>query len=381
MKFNLPTREQCQEIVKKSEAFYCTETTIEGQKVEMLDYRLASISDFVDNDAFELRGLTFIYDENTDEWKRNILLNKFFNYSQTLGWMPDDLDNKVISRIQNKEDGSVISFVKFQNGKVRAKSKMSFTSQQAVMAQEIYDTNLNLRNALEYSFNTDSTLIFELTSPENQIVLEYSETKLILLQIRESTVGYYYDDILFNFYKKHYSLECTKDFSDYSLEDLLDMKKTLKGIEGWVVTFDDGQMCKIKTDQYLELHGLVGPDAFRENLLVQSILNNTIDDVISALVPGTKKDKIIDMTERVTHHFNHRVVMFKELRRKYFQDFKEDRKSFALEYRNEELFSGVMKTLFYNSEDIEQVSESQVKEHILKKCLHLNDAKKYLEGL
>lgn len=381
MKFYLPTRDECQEIVKNSEAFYCTETVVEGQKVEMYDYRLASISDFVDNNAFELRGLSFIYDEVTNTWERNILLNKFFNYSQTLGWMPEDLDNKKISRIQNKEDGSIISFVKFQNGKVRAKSKMSFTSPQAEMAQEIYDNNLNLRNALEYSFNTDSVLIFEITSPQNQIVLEYTETKLILLQIREKNAGYYFDSNLFNFYKKHYGLDCTEDFSDCTLEELLELKKTSKGIEGWVVTFEDSQMCKIKTSQYLELHGLIGPDAFRENLLIQSILNSTIDDVISALVPGTKKDKIIEMSEKVTHHFNHLVVEFKELRRKYFQDFREDRKSFALKYRNEELFSSVMRTLGTSFKDVETIAETQVKEHILKKCLHLNDAKRYIEGL
>jgi len=86
----LPTREEALQITENSEAFYVTERIIEGQKVEMYDYRLASLSDFVDNDAFELRGLTFVYDEDSNEWDRNILLNKFFNINQCS--MDDELE-------------------------------------------------------------------------------------------------------------------------------------------------------------------------------------------------------------------------------------------------------------------------------------------------
>ena len=50
----------------------------------------------VDNNAFELRGITFVQVEN--EWKRNILLNKFFNIGQC---SQDDLyefviDNEIV---------------------------------------------------------------------------------------------------------------------------------------------------------------------------------------------------------------------------------------------------------------------------------------------
>jgi hypothetical protein len=73
MKFNLLTREECQNIVNNSEAFYCTETTVDGFKVELYDYRLAGLTDFTENNAFELRGLCFVYDELTLTWERHIL--------------------------------------------------------------------------------------------------------------------------------------------------------------------------------------------------------------------------------------------------------------------------------------------------------------------
>ena len=180
---NLPTRDECQTIVKNSEAFYCAERVVEGVNVEMYDYRLASISDFVDNDAFELRGLCFV--ETDLGWERNILMNKFFNINQTVGWMEDDVKDKKITRVQNKEDGSIISFVKFPNGNVRAKSKMSFESDQAVMAQKIYENHKDLKQFINESLENRDTAIFELVGYENQIVLNYEmASELILIQVR-----------------------------------------------------------------------------------------------------------------------------------------------------------------------------------------------------
>ncbi len=58
------TRDYCKELTKNSEVFYCSETIKEGHEVEIYNYRLASYNDFNDNNAFELRGITFInYDE------------------------------------------------------------------------------------------------------------------------------------------------------------------------------------------------------------------------------------------------------------------------------------------------------------------------------
>ena len=301
MEFYLLTREECQEIVKTSEAFYVTETEVEGYKVEMYDYRLASISDFVDNKAFELRGLTFVLNPETNVWERNILMQKFFNVGQTVGWMEEDVKDKKIVRVQDKLDGSVISAVKFPNGEVRMKSKMSFTSEQAQMAQKLYNENENLRNMLEYSFSVGHSLVFELVSPENQIVLEYDDTKLVLLQIRDNENGEYYNSTLNYWYSETYNIERALSYKGNftNLNKLLKMKETEENIEGWIVTFEDGQLAKIKTTWYLQLHGLIGPDAFRENLLVETILNENIDDVISNLVPGVKKDKIIKLTENV----------------------------------------------------------------------------------
>jgi T4 RnlA family RNA ligase len=386
MQFDLLTRNECQAITQTSEAFFCTTIHVEGQVVELYNYRLASINDFVDNKAFELRGLCFVLDRETYTWSRNILLNKFFNINQTIGWMYDEVKDKKIVRVQNKEDGSVISFIRFKNGNIRAKSKMSFESPQAVMAQEFFmGAPHSFRKFVTNQLNIGNTPVFELVSPDNQIVLEYIETGLKLLQVRKSDGSYlpaYNMEILARTHEVATASDFPIEHPQLSLDALLKQKATNQdSIEGWVVTFEDGQMAKIKTDKYLSLHGLIGPDAFRENLLVKTILDGNIDDVISALVPGVKRDKLVEMSSLVEADFNHLVVEFKELRRKYFQDFKEDRKSFAIAHRTAAAFGGVMKTLNNSFRDVEQVAEEQVKHYILKQCKTLGDAKDYTNKL
>jgi len=165
------------------------------------------------------------------------------------------------------------------------------------------------------------------------------------------------------------------------LDLILLSKKFIENEEGVVITFFDNQMAKCKHSKYLELHGLIGPDAFRANLLIQSILNGTIDDVISNLVPGPKKDSIIEIEEKVTKKFNHLVIEWKELRRKYFNDFREDRKTFAIKHSKDELFGSVMKKLNTSFKDVEKTAEEAIKEFILNKTKKLGDAEKWLKTL
>ena len=389
MDFKLLTMEDCLDIVNKSEAFYMTETEIYGYKVRLFDYRLASFSDFKDNDAFEMRGLCFVQDGTL--WTRHLLMNKFFNYGQTIGWLEEDLYSKKITRVQDKLDGSVISFVKFPNGVTLAKSKMSFNSDQAKMAQEVYNADLVTYNGVaklvEYCNNNALVSIWELVSPENQIVLEYMNTDLVLLQIRESNTGRYFTKDEMNELKTRMNLniKIAEEFEDEfkNIDVLLKIKAESKSsIEGFVVTYEDGQMAKIKTDHYLRQHHMIGPDAFRENLLVETILEGSIDDVIAALAPSPKKDAVIELDKLVVQNYNHLVVEYKRLRGEYFNKFNEDRKEFALKYsKTHELFGAVMKTLNTSFRDVEQTAEKAVKDYLLSKTKSLKDAKDYINKL
>jgi len=379
MEFYLPTRDECQEIVEKSEAFYVTEREVNGFKVEMYDYRLASISDFIDNKAFELRGLTFVYNPETKEWERNILLEKFFNVNQTKGWMYEDLKDKKISAVQEKLDGSIISFVRFPDGVIKPKSKMSFESEQALMAKEIFFKKSILREEIIKLLNKELTPIFELVGYENTVVVNYDVSyELRLLQIRKSD-GTYIPVEKLQDYSIPMCIKLARSYK-YSIEELMKMKVAVQDdLEGWVITFEDGQKAKVKTDRYLQLHGLIGPDAFRENLLVKTILDGNIDDVLGSLDPGPKKDKILEIEKIVNNKFNHLVIEFKKLRGEYYNKFNENRKEFALDNRKHPLFSVVMKNLHGKMSEVEKIAEDAISEYIRKQTNTLNSAKEWLE--
>ena len=381
MEYFLKTKEECDAICAKTEAFFRMDKVIEGQNVVLYDYRLASISDFRDHQAFELRGLCFVEQED-GTWERNLLMNKFFNINQTEGWMYDEVKHKKIVQLANKEDGSIISFVRFANGKIRAKSKMSFESDQAQMAQAVYDKDEKLRTFIDKCYYGSYTPIFELCSPENQIVLEYQNTELILLQVRDNKTGEYKD---VNALGEKFNINTAEDFPESmkNLDDLLARKEIdTSNIEGWIGTFDDGQKFKVKTNKYLSLHGLIGPDAFRENLLIKTILDGNIDDVITQLVPGEKRNKIVAMNEKVDKYFNHQVTEFIRLWDEFHNKYKKDRKKFAMVYAQKHpMFGAVMKAMKVEADEVEDFAEKAVKDYIERVTNSLGKAQDFVKGL
>lgn len=382
-KLEFLTRDFCKELASKSDVFYCTESIKEQYKVEIYNYRLASYNDFNDNNAFELRGITFV--NYNGVWERFLSLEKFFNVNQCEAWSENILKTKKIQSVQNKEDGSLIQFIPFlidgveSELKFYAKSKMTFDSDQAKMAQELFDCNENLRKLIQNSFKDRYTIIFELVSPKNQIVLSYDTTELRVLQIRNLDTGEYlkWDRESISFIESK-GIKCAAQQELISIDVLLNLKTTMRAIEGWVITFEDGMKAKIKTDEYLALHGLF-TNVTRENVLIEIILNDEIDDVIGR-AQGEKLDFILEITEKVQHKFNHLVQEYKELRRKYFQDFEEDRKKFAMKHSKDKLFNGVMKELKTSFKDIEEIAEKRVKEYILKETSSLTAAQNWIKS-
>lgn len=382
MNFYLPTREECQEIVKNNETFYCTLRNVDGFDVELYDYRLASYTDYLDNNAWELRGLCFV--NNNGVWERNILMQKFFNLNETQDWMLEDVQNKRVTRVQDKLDGSVISFVKLPNGKIVAKSKMSFDSDQAKMAQDIFDNSYELRGMVESIMNDNKTAIFELISPFNQVVLPYNETELRLLQIRDNKTGEYASASLMHSYLKLYDLQKTMatefEVQEYTWDKLLELQQIEQNIEGWIVTLEDGQMLKVKTMWYFAAHHLTTDNVTRENLLLELVLTDKLDDVL-CVVQGEKKKYLEEMSVKIQHNFNHLVTEYKTLRGLYFNKFQEDRKEFALKYKNHELFNAVMKTLNTSFRDVEDTAKKAVTDFLLKKYNSLTTARDFFKTL
>jgi len=388
MKYYLKTKDECDAIAKKNPAFHSVTRVVNGFEVAIFDYRLASITDFIEDEGQELRGLTFVFNPEAHRWERHLLLQKFHNLNETkfnddISWMLEDLKDQKITRVQNKEDGSIVSPVMFPDGSIVMKSKTSFGSDQAKMAQEYFNSHPIMQEEVSNLLKNNLVPIFELVSPKNQIVLSYEETELILLQVRDNLTGEYKNQEELNWISTIMSCRTAEVLPKeyFNFEFLQKKQKTEEGIEGYVVTLESGQMLKMKTMWYLQLHRLCSPNQFQMNHLVETIVEGNFDDVVSQLNEGPKKETFIELESKITNKFNLMVAEFSALRRSYYIDFNKNRKEFALKNRTEPLFTSVMNYIGRRDIDINESAEIAVKEYILKKCSKLKSAELFVEGL
>ena len=177
--------------------------------------------------------------------------------------------------IYKKMDGQYIG-VFLYNGEVVVNSRGSFTSEYANKAREILFERYS--KAIEL-MKENRTYVFELIGFE-RIVVKYDETDLIFLGSFENVLEETFEE---------YFCEHVKQVEKY---DGLDYR-TVKGIdldgeEGYVVLFSNGNRCKIKFDNYIQLHRIVTNlsnryifNELKENGSLDRILNFIPDEFYS----------------------------------------------------------------------------------------------------
>jgi T4 RnlA family RNA ligase len=336
----------------KDAPFYESKLVVDGYNVSIFNYRLAMYSDFIDNKAFEMRGLTFIFNEDGSLFKRYLLLHKFFNLNQVPESQYSLVSDYVIKSIYNKEDGSVASFIRLPNGNIVGKSKMSFESEQSLGMNRLYNSNSDLKRFVDWSLDNDLVAVFEYVAPTNRIVLKYSDEELILLRLRDNKTGEYLD---LSKYSDKIGLVKVAPSDVGTLDELLELSNSVEDKEGWIIEFTNGLFIKIKTAWYCELHGLLTDDLYREHILVNYILDEKIDDVLGQ-IPETE----VEAHERIDKIINvvkHSVVEKVDDILKSYDLFLEGgvgkdwegelrlqlmRKTFALKYHKDKNFAYVM---------------------------------------
>jgi len=284
-RYNLLSYDEAVALTKLVDSpFIESKLVVDNFSVSIFNYRLAQYSDFLDNKAFEMRGLTFIFNEDGSLFKRHLLLQKFFNLNQVPDTQYSEVKDFSIKYINNKEDGSIASFVKLPNGKVVGKSKMSFESDQAVGMNRIYKNNKDLKSFVDWALDHDIVAVFEYVAPTNRIVLRYTDEELILLRLRDNKTGHYLD--INDYLDKLCSVKVAEFEYNNTLDELIELANTVEDKEGWIVQFEKDHLIdflKIKTSWYCERHGLLTNDLYRENILVGYILDDKIDDILGQI--------------------------------------------------------------------------------------------------
>lgn len=302
-----------------------------------------------DNDTFsgpyeqwsrECRGITF--DKNDKIINRP--LHKFFNVGEKPETQKDQLDWSKVTRIMMKRDGSMISPVLIDNDLVW-KSKKSFESDVAILAEKYATVNDKIfsRDLCEQGF----TPIFELTTPDARIVIKYPESKLTLLHVRENSTGRYLNGIELANLSMLYDIDLVKEYSFTNIEHIIEELETITNFEGYVIQFEDGNMVKLKSKWYLELHGSI--TNMTERNVAELVLSETLDDIISYLnevQDDTAIKKVREIENKVVEILNDLVIYVENIYEKYKHL---ERKDFAIQFNKYPRF-GLLMTKYLGKE-------------------------------
>lgn len=371
-------------LCSENEAFYFSEQEYdENYIVRSYAYRLASYTDFQKPYARDCRGTAFILDKRTGEWELFCrAYRKFFNLGEGV---PKEvtLSERKAEKSFEKLDGSLILVGRIGD-KLVAKSKTSINSDHAKKAQELINSNEKLQNFIYTTINEGYTPVFELCgSGEFKIVLNYTDTELVFLGYVDKLTA----DVLNSTentdenFKKITSVRRAKIY-DFSWEELQRIQEESDAkIEGFVVRMDNGEFVKCKVKAYVNLHHL--KDNINNNSnLVPIIVNDNLDDLIGAFQDDAKTlEHIARVQEKVAGLFNHYVVEYKKLRGSFFNEYRENRKEFAMKYKNHEMFSFVMKTTDESFRCVEEVAERCARQYILNKCKTKASADAFIDSL
>jgi len=381
----IPNLNDCKKIVSNNPSFIEKITVIDGYEITNYSYRLANYTDFSKPLAkskvtgFELRGICFINDNknNKSSNKRYLSLGKFFNLNQTENFMYKDVYNKKIAYVQDKCDGSLVRFIRLPNNRVISKTINSFDSDQALEAMKIYNTDSNIKNFVDFTLDSGLVALFEFLGPNNQIVLKYPKNELRLLAIRRESDGSYFHENNLIYNANLFKILYAEFFdNNITLDEYMKKAETEEGKEGWVITFEDGQKIKIKTKWYLSLHRIMTSVAQRDNDIINCVLNESIDDLISN-IPEDAVETRARLTEISSNIIDYINLSTDEIYMKNLE-YIGDKKTFAIANKSNQFFYIMMKTIEFNSKN--EIRKLLI-EYIKKYTSHLSDATQFIERI
>lgn len=181
----------------------------------------------------ECRGLIF----NADGKLISRPYHKFFNFGEKEETLPQNIVMRPHT-VMEKMDGSMIRPVVVDD-KLRLGTKMGITDVAKQAEAILTDVQHNWLKALVFD---GFTPILEFVAPDNKIVVQYDEAKLVLTAIRNTRTGSYHLPHVCPF-------EVVATYGQVghrSLTEYVEKARGLERREGDIVRFMDGHMLKVK---------------------------------------------------------------------------------------------------------------------------------------
>lgn len=177
---------------------------------------------------------------------------KFFNYGQSPSLYPDPTQFNDW-RISTKLDGS-LCIVSRHNGELIVRTRGTTSVDQHDTGPEIMELvkklNIDKHPVLEHN-----SVLFEHTSPNNQIVLAYLTPELTLLDVVDHETCTYWNPIAVDLLAIELRTKRPDTHQFTTIEEMSQLLKTVKNFEGYVLAYNNHRnRVKLKAEEYLLRH-------------------------------------------------------------------------------------------------------------------------------
>jgi len=250
--FYIPTYDECLEILQENPQMYFYERkyVIDNYNVSIFGYRHAAFNNFIlpiinkpDINALELKGLSFVFGDNRKVYNHYLMLHKFWELNQYEHSSYELYKDEKIKNVTIKEDGFLITYIMLPSGDIISQTKKSFDGYENLLANDWLAKPyyyVFIKECLENNIQP----IFELVG--EKFYVKYKKPDLILTKLRCNKTGKYLN--IKDFETKNIST--VKEYN-YTIDELLELKKNTIGIEGWIIHFENDNILKVKTDWWI----------------------------------------------------------------------------------------------------------------------------------
>lgn len=282
----------------------------------------------------ECRGL--IFDENGNLISRPF--HKFFNLNEIEETQIKNIDFSKNHVIQEKCDGSMIRPF-FVNDQMRLGTKMGITDV-SIQAEKWLESKIEIKNWIIEQLNDNKTPIFEWVSPNNQIVVFYETSDLILLDIRDNYTGKYFG------IDPNFPGTAVKQFGEINnnINEYIEKVSNETEREGDVICFSNGDKLKIKNHWYVRIHK-IKEKITNDRHIVDLMLNSELDDIIPEL-PMCDVTRIRNFEHRFWRSYNSKYAYLESVINTIRNKYQDNRKEIALNFDKECADESIKKFMF-----------------------------------
>lgn len=225
----------------------------------------------------ECRGLIFYADTGEIASRR---YQKYWNIGQNEEAQPHNIDFNRPHVIMDKLDGSMVAPCLY-DGAIEWHTKMGRTNV-ADQIEEFVSTRPHYDALARKCIENGMTPLFEWTSMKQIVVLRYPVDNLVLMHVRDNQTGEYMSREYVQQLGDFYGIDVVKTFdgSAHDIHAFVEYTRGLKDLEGFVIQFQNGEMYKIKADDYCLLHRSK-EEINQEKNVVAMVFAENFDDLLA----------------------------------------------------------------------------------------------------